>query len=165
MMKGICFFILSVAGSILMNAQSSKMAFYYPDDATPYKRICKGIQDINGDFDVLGRIKTFSPLCMDRVHLDCFVVIGFKLFTHEPLWVWTNNPKAVPESIKAFDFHDYIEHRRFEADLNRHIFPKEPDEWVFNRDSWMARRKWRMQRRRNQLSTYVLSFLGINAPS
>src|SRR5687768_17338 len=61
-------------------AQSDDMLFYYPD-GKPYKRACKNIADINGDFDKDGRIKTFSPLCWDSTRYDCFVVIGYKFLS------------------------------------------------------------------------------------
>src|SRR5687768_10360882 len=83
-------------------AQSDGMLFYFPD-GKPYKKACKTIGEINTDFDTQGRIKTFSPMCWDSTRYDCFVVIVYKLFTDQPLWVFTNSCEKIPEFVKSFN--------------------------------------------------------------
>lgn len=112
--------IVFLVSSMSLHGQASEMAFYYPD-GTPYKRACRGISDINADFDTLARVKVFAPLCFDSVDLDCFVVVGFKLLTDEPLWVWTNNSRAISESVRAFNFQVYVKEGGLIRDLDNHV--------------------------------------------
>ena len=101
-------------------AQSDDMLFYYPD-GKPYKRECKNIADINADFDREGRIKVFSPMCWDSTRYDCFVVIGYKLFTNQPLWVFTNTSEKIPEFVNSFNYHEYLESPHFDHDIKQQI--------------------------------------------
>lgn len=104
-------------------AQSTDMLFYYPD-GKPYKKACRTISDINADFDNDGRIGTFSPMCWDSARYDCFVVIGYKLFTDRPLWVFTNNRRKIPEFLSAFDYTKYLESTHLDSDFKDHIIKK-----------------------------------------
>lgn len=101
-------------------AQPDDMLFYYPD-GKPYKRPCKTIADINADFDSEGRIRTFSPMCWDSARYDCFVVIGYKLFTDQPLWVFTNSYENITEFVKTFNYQQYLGGPHFDHDLKDHI--------------------------------------------
>lgn len=84
--------------------------------------MCTSIVDINTDFDKDGRIKTFSPMCWNSSKYDCFTVIGYKLFTDQALWVFTNSDEEMIVNVfmKGVVFlcglHLDIEHNTFLPD-------------------------------------------------
>jgi hypothetical protein len=119
-MKKIILLGVVLLNPITLLSQSNDMLFYYPDGRL-YKRACNSIIDINGDFDKDGRIKIFSPMCWDSTRYDCFTVIGYRLFTDEPLWVFTNSSEEIPHLVKAFNFQEYLRSSQLDHDLKDHI--------------------------------------------
>ena len=119
-MKPVVLLGLVLLSSIKLLAQPNDMLFYYPD-GKPYKRLCTSIVDINADFDKEGRIRTFSPMCWDSAKYDCFTVIGYKLFTDQPLWVFTNSDEDITKLVKSFDYQKYLGSPHFYYDLNEHV--------------------------------------------
>lgn len=119
-MKTVVLLGLVLLSHVTLLAQSNDMLFYYPD-GKPYKRLCTGIADISADFDKEGRIKTFSPMCWDSARYDCFTVIGYKLFTDQALWVFTNSDEDITKLARSFDYQKYLGSSSFYLDLNDHI--------------------------------------------
>lgn len=119
-MKTVVLLGLVLLRPVTLLAQSNDMLFYYPD-GKPYKRVCTSIVDINADFDKEGRIKTFSPMCWASAKYDCFTVIGYKLFTDQPLWVFTNSNENITKLVKSFDYQKYLVSSHFSSDLNDHV--------------------------------------------
>src|SRR5687768_3383691 len=122
-MKTFLLVVMSLLITIRSHAQFNDMVFYY-QDGKPYVRACTSIVDINNDFDKAGRIKTISPICWDSVRYDCFIVIGFKLFTDQPLWVFTNSSEDIKQLTRTFDYDAYLKSYEFEHDLKQHISKK-----------------------------------------
>lgn len=119
-MKTVVLLGLVLLRPVTLLAQLNDMLFYYPD-GKPYKRVCTSIADINADFDKEGRIKTFSPMCWDSAKYDCFTIIGYKLFTDQPLWVFTNSDEDITKLVRSFDYQKYLVSSNFYSDLNDHV--------------------------------------------
>lgn len=109
--------------AVAIGASAQDMNFYYPD-GKPYKRKCKNILDINNDFDTYGRIRIEIPYCGDSVNQNCFITVGYKLFTDDALWVLSDDPKKVTDAAKTFNLDEYLHSWAFDNDLKNFIKKK-----------------------------------------
>lgn len=109
---------------LTITGYTQQLKFWYPD-GRPYKRVCKNINDINKDFDSMGRIKSFAPFC-GEVDTDCFTHVGYKLFTDTPLYVMAESSEVAKKACEKgyFVLSEYLEGHDFEMDLDRFLSQK-----------------------------------------
>lgn len=92
------------------NDSAGSLQFYYPDGKT-----------YNGNARTIGQLDTeLTKNGLVHMHLceykDEYTMVGFKMFTAEPLWVETNYPESIDSAIRSFDIEHYNKYE-LETDL------------------------------------------------
>lgn len=105
--------------------------FYYPD-GEKYKGDAENIYEINLEVEIKGRVYSPATLIDEG---DSLTMVGFKLFTNEPLWVLTEDTSKLQRAINAFNYYEYMHSRRVELELKTSIERKNLDK-AFILETW-----------------------------
>ncbi|MBA3972411.1 MAG: hypothetical protein H0X46_09780, partial [Bacteroidetes bacterium] len=104
------FFLFFSLMAFPQNDSTAKSQFYYPD-GKKYNGNAETIRQLNNELTKNGLV---------HIHLyeykDEFTLVGFKLFTAEPLWVETTYPQSIDSAIRSFDIENYYKYQ-LETDL------------------------------------------------
>ena len=91
---------------------------YFPDGAK-YKGKSKNINQLNAE--LFKNIPIYDYFTQDGTD---YPVVGFKLFTNEPLWIMTKHPDKIKKYIAEFNLSDFLTGWEFESELKKGIEKK-----------------------------------------
>ncbi|SKB82656.1 hypothetical protein [Maribacter arcticus] len=93
----------------------NKIKTYLPD-GTDYAGSGTTINQLNKEFEEHGRVYTY-----DADNGDSMSMVGFKLFTNEPLWVLTDDKSTIQKSIESFNVDDFLYSYKCEMEIEKFI--------------------------------------------
>ena len=109
--------ILAITLSINLLFGQNEPRIYLPN-AEPYMGKGKTFGQINNDLEKHGRVYVY----MDYEDKDDpNVMIGFKLFTAEPLWIYIKDTSKIQKAINSYNLYEFLHSWNFESELERYI--------------------------------------------
>lgn len=101
--------------SKLTFGQSLNSLMYYPD-GKKYKGVAKTIGELNKQLEKHSRVYVYSPIADDNLTL-----VGYKLFTSEPLWILTDDTTKIKNALRSFELNEFLHSWKFEFELKSYI--------------------------------------------
>ncbi|WP_299798540.1 hypothetical protein [uncultured Maribacter sp.] len=91
---------------------------FYMGDGTEYSGTGKNINQLNNEVEEHGRVYTYDADLKDG---NSMTMVGFKLFTNEPLWVLTDDKSSIQEGIDSYNIDDFLSSYQCEMEIEKFI--------------------------------------------